>query len=349
MADKTKISMISTGILILIGVILIFVYSNDDVKNSSEAESTNDKQEEMEAKIEKEFQEKFPFYDELLTKEEMEEVVSGYKENNPEITDSEIKEKLEMEHGEINKYAYQTALLIDKDMDMFDREQILAELNEEIPVKSISNPIASGDADIEEKNRFQTLDELSHLIFEDESFYADTNGFITNNGLNLGYPVLDGWFEPSDEHLRSVSLQLHYLVDEDVPLEDYEDFYYKLTNNFDVSINGHDLTETYEDIFIDGLKENPKEVSKEIMMEYKEQGKNYIATRNTIIQLDMEIPLEMLVDVPQRQFPTDGYIPEFFPLTTQSPGVVVNINGEEFTLEFEYDDHNPVTINPEIR
>lgn len=336
-------------VVFLVGVLLL-VACGDQKTSGTENKDRDTKEDEEQI-----LKEKFPFYEDLPPKDELEEVVQGYYDEDPEVSLPTINENLSDEYGSINETAFSAGLLMDDEMSMQDKEQILIALGdkpEEEPIKMIINPVDHPNNNLEEENRHKYIQELEIIddrFYGAEQLFVDTEGFINDAGFNLGYPLIDSYFYDSDEFIRGVDLAIYHYIDEDIPLEvdEVTGFLDRMINNFDVRINGHDLTEYLLDELEGELTDDPTAFAEEYVEEMKEEsGENFLLREGSLFSIEIRLPLDLLVDVPPRQFPTDGEVHELFDLENED--IVIAIHGVEYSFGVDDEEISSTSINPEV-
>src|SRR5699024_5458821 len=153
----------------------------------------------------------------VMTKEEMEQVILEYEEEegldvDDEFYELEIEEMLEEDYGHLNSWAYRSGKLIGEDTSEEDALEIARELyTYGDSLKEISNPIERGHESnqvSESKSMFGTEEKresmLSTMSLDDYSHfhYKDTDGFIElSDNIKIGYFETEvGSKEDSTEH-----------------------------------------------------------------------------------------------------------------------------------------------------
>src|SRR5699024_5970003 len=172
-----KIALLGVIVAVVLGAIVFYIMSS--IKDDSD-----------------ELLERYPFYEELISKEEMTEFVQDFYEETEDPYPAEITNTIYEEFGDRNGTAFRKGLYIDPDMSLADKEQVLMSLRDETEgwsTKIVTNPIEHPYNEVEEENRYRAINELdSHDIYVNEdNFFVDTEGFIgaPEGGLNLGYPI----------------------------------------------------------------------------------------------------------------------------------------------------------------
>lgn len=359
-----KYSLIS---LLVIAMLVIAGCSNNE--NNNTTNESNDKENEELRNDEEEINaltDGFPFYDELVSKDEMQSFVDDfYEKEDPDNSRSDLArlrsdlaESIENEYGYRNLEAYEEGLYIDDGMSVEDKGQVLMNLRDEQEaqsVKVIVDPVDHPQNELEKENRYRAIDELDNhdAFIGEDTFFVDTEGFIesSNGGLNLGYPLFGSYFDESDEYMRSVEFVVYHYIEEDVPLEAEAllEFFEKIPE-IDVQINGNDIHEYVmneigeESFDLDELKEQVNYVKE--MDDYNE---NYFLLKDSIFPLSIYIPLDIVVDVPTRQFPVEGEMRQMFEQQIEDESVVLTINGEDFIVDIAGPNVNETYINPEVK
>lgn len=308
----------------------------------------------------------FSFYEGLISKDEMQNFVDDfYEKEDPDNTRTDLAnlrstldESIEEKYGERNLDAYNKGLFIDEDMSLEDKKQVLINLREIQDAQSakvIINPVDQPQNELENENRYRAIDELDNhdAFIGEDTFFVDTDGFIDSNsgGLNLGYPLFGSYFDESDEYLRSVEFVVYHYVDEDIPLEAESmlEFFEKITE-IDVQINGNDVYDyVMSEINEDRLDLEELEEQIEYFNDNIDYDENYFLLKDSIYALSIDVPLDIIVDVPPRQFPIDGEMRQIFGEQIEDGSVVVTINGQEFTVNIAGPSVNETYINPEVK
>lgn len=230
------ISLAAGMITLCIGVLLFFNLnsSNDnlDAVANNDENGSNDTEEKLT------LEERFPFVDDLLTWDEMAEVVQEIKNENEGIEDREIAEKIEEEYGKYNERAFSSGFIIDDEMSEEDKEEVLLEMVTEGSATKIVNPI-DNEFGNKEENRYKKIDEL---LAGTHNYVEDTEGFYDFNGIQLGYPsvIMDELyvFLHDDDDVPYVDLDIQMLFDKDVRAKDLGKLYKKLD---EIDVNGNNF------------------------------------------------------------------------------------------------------------
>lgn len=174
--------------------------------------------------------------EELLTYEQMDEVVTRIKEGlEDSLPNKEKSEKIHYiireEYGILNAIAYESGLLIKEGMSGSDIRQVMVRLaGQGIPIKTIRNSVqfAYNESDKNEFNKFEAN--------------IDTEGFYDVNGINVGYPLVIPKMS-KDGKVDWFILILHVYIDEDIlTIEDMEEEREKIKG---ININGKNLYDKY--------------------------------------------------------------------------------------------------------
>lgn len=356
---KGKVAVISVAILFVLGVSIYYIInqsSSPKVTEGNEIEEMNQQKQEEEFLIDR-----FPFYEELAAKDEIQQLVDTFYEENSEPFHNDLVKKIEQEYGSRSSLMFENGLFIEEEMSLEDKEQILLHLRDEtegMSAKIITNPIDYPDNRIEEENRYRSLSEMEIIddryTGEDE-LIVDTEGFIAANdgGLNLGYPIIDTHFYDGQNYMREIEFAIHHYVEEDIPLNAtaLTQHYEKLLDKFNVQINGNDIREYLYDDIDEEVLENMEEYLEE-QIEYRTEddgyNENYYLLKNSILTIHIYLPLDVLVDVPARQFPIDGEIHELFSHEIENENIIISINGEDYPIQLAGDDIFTTSINPEV-
>lgn len=334
-----KIALLGVIVAVVLGAIVFYIMSS--IKDDSD-----------------ELLERYPFYEELISKEEMTEFVQDFYEETEDPYPAEITNTIYEEFGDRNGTAFRKGLYIDPDMSLADKEQVLMSLRDETEgwsTKIVTNPIEHPYNEVEEENRYRAINELdSHDIYVNEdNFFVDTEGFIgaPEGGLNLGYPIFDMYFYDGMNYLREVEFAIYHYVEEDIPLEAeaIHEFLEKLFE-VEVQINGYDIQEyLYNEINQEMLSLTAIKEQVEDLKERDEYNESYYLLKDSLYTISVNLPLDVVVDVPQRQFPTEGEMIQFFEHEIEDGNITISINGKEFTFGLTGLDYESIYIKPEVK
>jgi len=313
-----------------------------------------------------ELMDRFPIYEELVSKDEIQSFVDDfYEREDPDNTRTDLAhlrsylaESIEEEYGERNLRAYDKGLFIDDNLSLEDKEQVLMRLRDEQEaqsIKIIADPVNHPQNELEQENRYRAIDELDSrdALISEDTFFVDTEGFIEDNtgGLNLGYPLFGTYFDESDEYFREVEFVVYHYVDEDVPLEaEAVVEFFEKTTDLDVQINGNHIYDyIMNDINEDMLDESFLKERIDYVKGRDDYNENYLLLKDSIYAFSIDVPLDIVVDVPPRQFPLDGDMRQMFEEQIKNESVIVTINGKDFIVDIAGSNVNETYINPEVR
>lgn len=359
--NKKTIIWLSAGVAAIILIVVISVVVNN---NSNEAEKqTNDLKQEREDKADetKNIESMLEIdKDEIKTKKEIADIVNEYKSEDEDLTDEDIVDKMQNEHGIVGQM-YRSGLMIDEDFNEEDNRQILiklydseAQYKKSEPVKEIRNPI-NREFGNEEDNRLIKASDIGINGYnkDKKSFIKDTEGFYEVEGLNIGYPNVETDFDIQEGEIY-VNIDLLLYVEDDITKKDAKKYFDKYK---DVKVNEKPLTED----------KNFYSILDDFLKEYSDTG-DYMYFENTVHSVTLGVSLNDLYDHDFKTFSEDADLEEAEEEIDKAFGLgeegldenpKININGNEIEIddyiierevegsdEVEYE--NDFTINPEV-
>src|SRR5699024_8087965 len=269
-----------------------------------------------------------------LTWEEMDELVTQLEKESEEYLEfDEIRNKIEEDYGIINSQAYERGLLIDEDMSVTDKHQVMMELSH-TPMKSVKN-IRNGVQFAYEKSDKNELKKIKDLFSGLEDMYVeDTEGFYGIEGVNIGYVGIENYGE------SDADISFYVLLDSSFEYKDIDKFAKKLDK---LKVNGESVAENMREtygIWIPYVTEGDKEVginTVEEKIEYviENYGK-YEMKKNAVLKIETRIPLKSL-GMEESSLGENG-----------EDTINIDINGEEFELKKD-ESIGEGYINPEIK
>lgn len=87
----------------------------------------------------------------------------------------------------------------------------------------------------------------------------------------------------------------------------------------------------------------------EDLKERDEYNESYYLLKDSLYTISVNLPLDVVVDVPQRQFPTEGEMIQFFEHEIEDGNITISINGKEFTFGLTGLDYESIYIKPEVK
>src|SRR5699024_817884 len=200
--NKKTIIWIVTGIMAIVLIVGVSVFVN---KNTNEAEKeTDDLRQEREDKAEdaKNFAKKnYGVEEDILSKEEISEAITKYnRDEDEELEDEEILEKLREEYGEYTARAYETGFMIDEGMSDEEKGIVMEELlGGSETIKKIVNPINGEFGNEKVEGEIKEIGDIYSFYSSDEvSYFGDTDGFYDIDGVKVGYPVVRYYSDPEE-------------------------------------------------------------------------------------------------------------------------------------------------------
>src|SRR5699024_7633933 len=260
--NKKMMIWVGSGIFLMIVVVVgAVLYENNKDESANSLDEIKKEQEEEKKDVDKLIKEFKGDKEGVMTKEEMEQVILEYEEEEDlDVNDEEdaisIRLMLEEEYGESNARAFESSKLIGEDTSEEDALEIARELyTRGSSLKEISNPIERGHESnqvSESKSMFGTEEKREDLI---ESFnrdgddyeryvskyhYKDTDGFIDlSDNIKIGYFKTEaGSKEDSTEH--EIAVYSCLLVENDITIGDLRK---ELGNS---NINGEKLSQRFD-------------------------------------------------------------------------------------------------------
>lgn len=278
--------------VVVLAVIILAVVNLKDTDDDPEVSAKEPKNAIEDYSIEG-LAEHYNIEEELLTYEEMDEVVTrikeGLEDHLPNIEESEqIEEIILEEYGSTNARAYAEGLLIKEDMSDSDKKQVMSELvmNYGTPIKNIRNFVQYA-YEKEDKNEFVEY-----------GMHLDTEGFYNINDINIGYPVVQ-----ADNDLIQITFKVY--IQEGV--EGREDIESELEKINGIDINGKNMLEHMRSGHIptkDQLKEYDDELLIKQFSAYEGQI-GYLLFEDTEVA-DYEInDGELVLQVNEEEFKID--------------------------------------------
>lgn len=278
MSQKLKLAIALTGAVLFSGIIIVVYLMN-----------SNDWRE-REKTIEELYEE-----GEILTKDEISDVVDKYIDQNPMlIGDSEISGKLREDYNYMVAHMYLTGYMIDDSFSDEDNQQVMAwaDINKRkymgiLPVKKIVNPI-DGRADMEKENRLHRISDIYSMEHDEKMYFKDTKGFYNIDGLYIGYPFLSR--NSLDDGELTAILQFKILIQDNIQLKDLDDFFKKYE---DIEINGKKMT---EDLGVYSKKDD-----EEFWDEFFVGEDDNAFLKNNVLNVKIKLPLN---DIFKHRFPS---------------------------------------------
>src|SRR5699024_2119489 len=233
--NKKMMIWVGSGIFLMIVVVVgAVLYENNKDESANSLDEIKKEQEEEKKDVDKLIKEFKGDKEGVMTKEEMEQVILEYEEEEDlDVNDEEdaisIRLMLEEEHGEANAWAFESGKLIGEGTSEEDATEIARELyTYGKSLKEISNPIERGHESSqvnESKSMFGTEEQRESMIetlsLDDFNphHYKDTDGFLElSDGLKIGY-FETTWRGHDSAELKN-TIQFWLLVEKDIKVED---------------------------------------------------------------------------------------------------------------------------------
>lgn len=312
------------AVTLLCGIIILVVYQLDNIgKNNNSMEK------------EKTIEELYGYEEgDILTKDQISDVVDQYVEENPAINNYEIYNQLSEDYNDMVAFMYQSGYMIDDHFSDEDNEQVMAwadihkrKYMNVLPVKKIVNPI-DDRVDMEKENRLHKISDIYPIDHEEKIYFKDTKGFCKLDDLNIGYPMIS---TPKTLRNGEIITYLHFkiLIEENIQRKELDDFFKKYEN---IEVNGKNLT---EDLGIYTKKDD-----EDFWNESFANKDDYVFLKNNVLDVKLRFSLN---DLFEYEFP------DF------SEKYVYKLNDHEkeiFDLEldkvFSLDNKNEIDENPLI-
>src|SRR5699024_7411498 len=273
--NKKMMIWVGSGIFLMIVVVVgAVLYENNKDESANSLDEIKKEQEEEKKDVDKlikEFksQKEYVYEDgeeleDVMTKEEMEQVILEYEEKEDlDVSDEEdavrIGKMIEEEHGYLNKWAFKEGKLIEEDSGEEGKEDAI-EIARELytygeSLKEISNPIERGHESSQVNESKSMFGKVKNRESQIESFnrdgddyeryvpkyhYKDTDGFIDlTDDIKIGYFKTEaGSKEDSTEH--EIAVYSWLLVEKDITIGDLRK---ELGNS---NINGEKLSKRFD-------------------------------------------------------------------------------------------------------
>lgn len=265
--NKKQWMMLGGGFIVLLLVVFLALFIKDTQDPSEKAvKELKKEKEELQEDKRNEITKILGTKDEILTYEEMKDIVKEIEKDHGELFDHEVRNIISDKYGEINGIAYHYGYLVKKDDSEFNLTQVANNLagamelgytdvgddyedvsieSAIIPTKSLieyTNPV--NNTDEPEKEPTRVVDEIEGSMEPLVALVNNSDGFVETNKGYVGYPrVINSlphamYFGIDDEweRYKKVPLEVDILLKEDTTLkeaiEKYSDLY--------ITVNGEE-------------------------------------------------------------------------------------------------------------